>query len=67
MSEATDEGTGEGQAGPRQRDKTMTEDEVVARLESGMTVGIGGWGSRRKAHVVGAGHSCAATSTTSPS
>lgn len=29
-------------------DKTMTVDEVVARLESGMTLGIGGWGSRRK-------------------
>ncbi|MPY58946.1 CoA transferase subunit A [Streptomyces spongiae] len=29
-------------------DKTMTPDEVVARLESGMTLGIGGWGSRRK-------------------
>ncbi|MEV5609289.1 CoA-transferase [Streptomyces sp. NPDC052225] len=29
-------------------DKTMTADEVVARLRSGMTVGIGGWGSRRK-------------------
>ncbi|MEU8590346.1 CoA-transferase [Streptomyces sp. NPDC048664] len=29
-------------------DKTMTADEAVARLESGMTVGIGGWGSRRK-------------------
>jgi glutaconate CoA-transferase subunit A len=26
----------------------MTEDEVVARLRPGMTVGIGGWGSRRK-------------------
>lgn len=26
----------------------MTEDEVVAQLESGMTIGIGGWGSRRK-------------------
>lgn len=26
----------------------MTADGVVARLESGMTVGIGGWGSRRK-------------------
>jgi glutaconate CoA-transferase subunit A len=26
----------------------MTEDEAVARLRSGMTVGIGGWGSRRK-------------------
>jgi len=29
-------------------DKAMTADEAVARLESGMTVGIGGWGSRRK-------------------
>jgi glutaconate CoA-transferase subunit A len=26
----------------------MTADEVVSRLESGMTLGIGGWGSRRK-------------------
>ncbi len=26
----------------------MTEDEVVAQLESSMTIGIGGWGSRRK-------------------
>ncbi len=29
-------------------DKTMTADEAVSRLESGMTIGIGGWGSRRK-------------------
>jgi glutaconate CoA-transferase subunit A len=29
-------------------DKTMTADDVVAELRSGMTVGIGGWGSRRK-------------------
>lgn len=29
-------------------DKRMTEDEVVAELTSGMTLGIGGWGSRRK-------------------
>jgi len=29
-------------------DKTCTEDEVVAELRSGMTIGIGGWGSRRK-------------------
>lgn len=28
--------------------KLMTADEVAARLRSGMTVGIGGWGSRRK-------------------
>jgi glutaconate CoA-transferase subunit A len=30
------------------RDKRMTIDEVVALLKDGMTVGIGGWGSRRK-------------------
>ncbi|WP_274557236.1 CoA transferase subunit A [Streptomyces spiramyceticus] len=29
-------------------DKTMTPEQVVARLRSGMTLGIGGWGSRRK-------------------
>jgi glutaconate CoA-transferase subunit A len=29
-------------------DKRMTEAEVVAELRSGMTIGIGGWGSRRK-------------------
>jgi glutaconate CoA-transferase subunit A len=29
-------------------DKLLTEPEVVARLRSGMTIGIGGWGSRRK-------------------
>ncbi len=29
-------------------DKRMTEAEAVAELSSGMTVGIGGWGSRRK-------------------
>lgn len=26
----------------------MTADEVASRLRSGMTLGIGGWGSRRK-------------------
>lgn len=26
----------------------MTADEAVSRLESGMALGIGGWGSRRK-------------------
>ena len=30
------------------RDKRLTEDDVVARLAPGMTIGIGGWGSRRK-------------------
>jgi len=29
-------------------DKTTTVDEIVAELRSGMTLGIGGWGSRRK-------------------
>ena len=29
-------------------DKTMTEDDVVGRLEDGMTIGIGGWAARRK-------------------
>jgi glutaconate CoA-transferase subunit A len=29
-------------------DKRMTPDEVVAELADGMTIGIGGWGSRRK-------------------
>ncbi|GAA2302733.1 acyl CoA--acetate/3-ketoacid CoA transferase subunit alpha [Streptomyces kunmingensis] len=29
-------------------DKTLSAEDVVARLRSGMTVGIGGWGSRRK-------------------
>ncbi|MFF8270862.1 CoA transferase subunit A [Streptomyces sp. NPDC016562] len=29
-------------------DKTMSPEEVVGQLRSGMTLGIGGWGSRRK-------------------
>jgi glutaconate CoA-transferase subunit A len=29
-------------------DKRMSAADAVARLESGMTIGIGGWGSRRK-------------------
>lgn len=29
-------------------DKRMTEDEVIGELRDGMTIGIGGWGSRRK-------------------
>lgn len=33
---------------PAPKNKRMTEDEVVAQLSSGMTIGIGGWGSRRK-------------------
>ena len=28
--------------------KRATEDDVVAKLQDGMTIGIGGWGSRRK-------------------
>ena len=31
----------------RTADKRMTEEQVVAELRSGMTIGIGGWGSRR--------------------
>lgn len=30
------------------RDKRMSADDVVAELRDGMTIGIGGWGSRRK-------------------
>lgn len=30
------------------RDKRLTEEDVVSELSSGMTIGIGGWGSRRK-------------------
>ncbi|MGO8874828.1 MAG: CoA transferase subunit A [Acidimicrobiales bacterium] len=30
------------------RDKRCSEDDVVAEIASGMTIGIGGWGSRRK-------------------
>ncbi|RRQ27232.1 CoA transferase subunit A [Rhodococcus sp. Eu-32] len=33
---------------PTRRDKTTTLDELVAELSDGMTVGFGGWGSRRK-------------------
>ena len=29
-------------------DKRMSEDEVAAELRDGMTIGVGGWGSRRK-------------------
>ena len=29
-------------------DKRTTVDDIVGELESGMTIGIGGWGSRRK-------------------
>ncbi|HCU50823.1 MAG TPA: acyl CoA--acetate/3-ketoacid CoA transferase subunit alpha, partial [Micromonosporaceae bacterium] len=29
-------------------DKVMSPDEVVEELNDGMTIGIGGWGSRRK-------------------
>src|SRR5579885_2243225 len=30
------------------RNKVMTAEDVVAQLHSGMTLGIGGWGPRRK-------------------
>ena len=28
--------------------KVLTEDEVVSEIQDGMTIGVGGWGSRRK-------------------
>ena len=34
--------------GRQMTDKRTTLDEAVASIESGMTIGIGGWGSRRK-------------------
>ena len=40
-------GTSEA-SGERVKDKRTTLDEAVAGIESGMTIGIGGWGSRRK-------------------
>jgi glutaconate CoA-transferase, subunit A len=33
---------------PQGRGASMTPDEIVAELRDGMTIGIGGWGSRRK-------------------
>ncbi len=33
---------------PAPKNKRLSENEVVAELASGMTIGIGGWGSRRK-------------------
>lgn len=33
---------------PARTDKTATLDEVIGELRDGMTIGIGGWGSRRK-------------------
>lgn len=36
------------QALDRRRDKTVDVDEAVSGLRDGMTIGIGGWGSRRK-------------------
>ena len=38
----------ENETYPQPKQKRLSEDEVVAELSSGMTVGIGGWGSRRK-------------------
>ena len=40
-------GTAKGRA-RRMSDKRTTLDEAVSSIESGMTIGIGGWGSRRK-------------------
>src|ERR1700754_1713308 len=38
----------QGTTGGRMTDKRTTLDDAVAAVESGMTIGIGGWGSRRK-------------------
>src|ERR1700709_2758303 len=35
--------------------KELTIDQVVGKIENGMTVGIGGWGSRRKPVAMGGG------------
>lgn len=40
--------SGAASAGSTMRDKRMSIDEIVAGLKDGMTIGIGGWGSRRK-------------------
>ena len=39
---------GEAGSGSKKTDKTMTHAEVIGELRDGMTIGIGGWGSRRK-------------------
>lgn len=36
------------ETGNSPRDKTSTLDDVIGELADGMTIGIGGWGSRRK-------------------
>ena len=46
--ELRDEFAGTTKAERRRGDKRTTLDEAVAGVESGMTIGIGGWGSRRK-------------------
>ncbi|NED59581.1 acyl CoA--acetate/3-ketoacid CoA transferase subunit alpha, partial [Streptomyces sp. SID10244] len=33
---------------PTPTDKTSSLDDVIGELRDGMTIGIGGWGSRRK-------------------
>jgi len=34
--------------GEAMADKVITEEDFIAELKSGMTIGVGGWGSRRK-------------------
>jgi len=38
----------DGMTDKQMTDKRMTEEDVVAELRDGMTIGIAGWGSRRK-------------------
>lgn len=42
------EKTSAGKTRAEKTDKVLTPEDVVGRLRSGMTIGIGGWGSRRK-------------------
>ena len=45
-------------------DKRITDDDVVAKLADGMTIGIGGWGSRRKPMSLVQRHRCGRRSRT---
>lgn len=45
---------------PARKDKRLDEDGVVSLLESGMTIGIGGWGAAAS-RCRSCGRSCAAT------
>jgi glutaconate CoA-transferase, subunit A len=44
----TPSATASAAGSPLTIDKVLTEDEIVAQWSDGMTIGLGGWGSRRK-------------------